>query len=195
MVAFCMLNALVVSLVPSEQTLREMIKYDGKYWPRDKDYYLAYGPLAFPAYRAILDDKKSKDLDLFVILSVLYGTKGTIDTFRHQLFRLLTHEHDNIREMATELLGRFATGADAPQFCILLYDPNRYVIFRAAEALVKVGDRNVLNAMELWQTSKSNTAHPGYRAVVKDFENKLRKRLDKEEADRKNAPAKPATPP
>jgi hypothetical protein len=185
MVALYMLNAALATLGPSERTIREGFCEDDVHWPYNKQVYLAYGPLAYPAYRAILDDKKSTSTEVTLVLSILYATKIDIRYFTPQLVRLLTSDSAHFRAMATELLGRHATATDAPQFAVLLFDPDKYVLFRAAEALSKVGDRNALTALELWQTSKANTAHPGYRAVVKDYENALRKRLEKEEAEKK----------
>jgi hypothetical protein len=100
----------------------------------------------FDACQAILVEPKNDD-EIGRVLSLLRRLKAD-RRFRAPALRLLKHADSHVRSVAVMLLGQIGTVSDASAVAACLFDPDRYFVCKAADALEKIGGPSELAALD-----------------------------------------------
>lgn len=141
------------------------------------------GDKIFPAFEAILSDPKSKPLHVRRAFGVLCGMQGNRDRFRELAVRRLSDADAWVRGSAAGLLGEIGGEWDTQPVLVLLSDQDNPVVYKAAEALARMGGRRTLAAMDVWLQTGNHRDDRDLRVHVQKCRDGLQKRLDKAARD------------
>lgn len=166
--------------VPTDDEIRELLR------PTDdkqlRQYLIALGEKAFPAYKRILADPHADEAGR--IFSVLTVVKADPHCFLEQAITGLTHSDFFARLTAAGLLARIGSAHDAAPVVALLSDKRWEVPFAAAKTLAVIGDQRTLTAMDVWLNSaihRDNAAeYEAQRKHIAKCRDELKQRLDKQ---------------
>jgi hypothetical protein len=133
---------------------------------------------AFPAYRRILNDPKTKDEMRGAILSIIaLATKTDRRLFRNDALKGLRSPEYQMRQGAIRLIGELGDPRDASLAVALLTDEDEGVVEAALKSLVKIGDERELFAIDHW-LNKLEKHTGGKRCHFRDDYDRLKNRLN-----------------
>ncbi|MBY0456492.1 MAG: HEAT repeat domain-containing protein, partial [Gemmataceae bacterium] len=147
---------------------------------------LALKEAAFPAYRVILADPKSTELEVSGVLLMIQCVQAPKAKFLPLVVPHLNHENWWVRVKAVRLVTEIGTGEECPILVALLSDCDPVVRNRAAEALVALGGAKELLAFDVWlRTAPGRREEERFVRHNKECRDKLDKRLKEAAEDKK----------
>lgn len=112
----------------------------------------------------------------------IYSALATIPADRSSFLETavggLASPHDGVRRSALYLIAQIGTARDTVPVAVLLSDDEVTVAHAAVEALVRIGDRRALAALDTWLASGNHRTRTGYRNDVAKMRDELWDRLE-----------------